>query len=150
MTFDKDTSAGYVVNHMARLFAEALTQRIQPLGLTTGQFPLLLQLWAEEGLTQKQLVERLDVEQATIANTLNRMERDGLVLRKPHPVDGRSQCIHLTRKARALQGPATEAAQSVNDIALRSLSVPDRQAFFETMTEVIKSLQEDLKPLDRS
>lgn len=145
MSFDKSSSAGYVVNHMARLFAEALTRRIQPLGLGTGQFPILLQLWSEEGLTQKQLVERLDLEQATVANTLNRMERDGLIVRKPHPVDGRSQCIHLTRKARALEEPATEAAKTVNRIALKSLSATDEKRFFETMAQVISALQSDLK-----
>lgn len=144
MLLDKDRSAGYIVNHMARLFAAALTERIQPLGLTTGQFPILLQLWREEGLTQKQLVERLDLEQATIANTLTRMERDGLILRKPHPEDGRSQCIHLTRKARSLEEPATRAAQSVNEIALKSLRAEERKIFLETMGAVIRSLQASL------
>lgn len=144
MTLDKDRSAGYIVNHMARLFAAALTERIQPLGLTTGQFPILLQLWREEGLTQKQLVERLDLEQATIANTLTRMERDGLILRKPHPEDGRSQCIHLTRKARSLEEPATKAAQAVNEIALKSLRAEERKVFLETMGTVIRSLQASL------
>ena len=144
MTLDKDRSTGYVVNHMARLFAAALTERIQPLGLTTGQFPILLQLWREDGLTQKKLVERLDLEQATIANTLTRMERDGLILRKPHPEDGRSQCIHLTRKARALEEPATKAAQSVNEIALKSLQAEERKAFLEIMGAVIRSLQASL------
>jgi len=145
MSFDRNSSAGYVVNHMARLFAEALTRRIQPLGLGTGQFPILLQLWSEEGLTQKQLVERLDLEQATVANTLNRMERDGLIVRKPHPVDGRSQCIHLTRKARALEKPATEAAMAVNRIALKTLSASDEKRFFETMAQVIGALRSDLR-----
>lgn len=144
MPFDKDRSAGYVVNHMARLFAAALTERIQPLGLTTGQFPILLELWNQEGLTQKQLVERLDLEQATIANTLTRMERDGLILRKPHPEDGRSQCIRLTRKARSLEEPATRAAQAVNEIALKSLRAEERRLFLETMGAVIRSLQASL------
>jgi DNA-binding MarR family transcriptional regulator len=145
MTFDKDRSAGYVVNHMARLFAAALTERIRPLGLSTGQFPLLLHLWQEEGLTQKQLVERLDVEQATIANTLTRMERDGLIERRPHPQDGRAQCIHLTAKARALEAPATAAAQAVNETALAPLPPVARKAFLRVMGQVIAALQADLK-----
>lgn len=145
MSFDKDQSAGYVVNHMARLFAAALTERIKPLGLSTGQFPILLQLWREEGLTQKQLVERLDLEQATIANTLTRMERDGLIQRKPHPLDGRAQCIHLTPKARALEAPAVEAAQAVNAIALASLPPVAQKAFMRAMGQVIEALQSSLQ-----
>jgi DNA-binding MarR family transcriptional regulator len=145
MSFNKDQSAGYVVNHMARLFAAALTERIKPLGLTTGQFPILLELWREEGLTQKQLVERLDLEQATVANTLIRMERDGLIERKPHPKDGRAQCLYLTPKARALEGPATKAANAVNAIALQSLPPVAQKAFLRAMGQVIEALQADLK-----
>lgn len=146
MDFEKNQSAGYVVNHMARLFAAALTERIRPLGLTTGQFPILLELWGEDGLTQKQLVTRLDLEQATVANTLARMERDGLIERKPHPQDGRAQMIRLTRKAKALREPAIEAAAAVNEVALKPLPPVARKALLRAMGEVVAALKEDLEP----
>ena len=85
MDFDKLNSAGFLVNHVARLFAEGLRLKIAPLGIVPGQFPALLELWEKDGQTQKQLVEKLDIEQATMANTLSRMERDGLIVRKEHP-----------------------------------------------------------------
>ena len=107
MGFDKNQSAGYLINHLARIFAQALAREIKPLGLAPGQFMVLLELWREDGLTQRDLVGRLDVEQATLANTLSRMERDGLVRRVPHPTDGRAQVIRLTERARRLEGPAT-------------------------------------------
>ena len=72
-TFDRARSAGYLANHMARLFAQRLHERIRPLGLAPAQFMTLLALWEEDGLTQRDLFERLDVEQATMANTLARM-----------------------------------------------------------------------------
>ena len=103
MEFSKARSAGYLINHIARIFARGLTERIRPLGLTTGTFPALLELWETDGLTQKQLVERLDIEQATMANTLARMERDGLILRKKDLSDGRVQRIWLTEQARGLR-----------------------------------------------
>ena len=93
MQFFKDQSAGFLANHIARIFARGLSARIRPLGLTTGTFPALLELWETDGLTQKQLVTRLDIEQATMANTLARMERDGLIARKKDATDGRVQRI---------------------------------------------------------
>ncbi len=62
-------SAGYLVNNMARLLAEMLRKRIAPLGVVPGQFPALLALWEKDGLTQKELLAKLDIEQATLANT---------------------------------------------------------------------------------
>jgi DNA-binding MarR family transcriptional regulator len=142
MAFDKTRSAGFLANHMARLFAKGLQQNIKPLGLAPAQFMTLLALWEEDGLTQRELVERLDVEQATMANTLTRMERDRLIERRAHPEDGRSQSIHLTPKAVALRGPATDAARAVNGEALGGLSEEERRTFLDLTRRVIDALKE--------
>lgn len=143
MKFDRWQSAGYLANHMARLFAQGLQARIGPLGLLPGTFPALLLLWEEDGLTQKELVARLGIEQATMANTLARMERDGLVRRKPHPVDGRAQQVWLTRKARALQESATAAAKAQNSVALSRLTEQERDAFIGLMRRIIETMQSE-------
>ena len=72
-------SGAYLASQLAKGFARSLHQRAAGLGFSPGQFPILLELWAEDGLTQKQLLERVDIEQATMANTLSRMVRDGLI-----------------------------------------------------------------------
>lgn len=135
----KTSSAGYLVNHAARLFARRLTAEIRPLGLTTGTFPALLELWAEDGLTQKELAARLDIEQATMANTLARMARDGLVERRRDPDDGRLQRNWLTPRARALQGPAVAAATAVNEAALAALDPAERDRFLTLLRKLIGS-----------
>ena len=141
MTFRKTESAGYLANHMARLFALGLQERIRPLGLAPAQFMTLLELWNEENLTQKDLVQRLDIEQATIANTLNRMQRDGLITRHANPDDRRAQLIRLTEKARALREDATRAAQAQNETALAGFSPGEREAFLAMMTRAIDAMR---------
>jgi DNA-binding MarR family transcriptional regulator len=137
VAFEKNDSAGYLINHLARIFAQALAREIKPLGLAPGQFMVLLELWREDGLTQRDLVARLDVEQATLANTLSRMERDGLVRRVPHPSDGRAQVIRLTPLASRLEGPATRAADAINRRMLAGLPPAERGHFVEIMRRVI-------------
>lgn len=139
MSFAKDQSAGYLANHMARVFAKGLAARIKPLGLTTGTFPALLELWDTDGLTQKQLVDRLDIEQATMANTLARMERDGLVVRKKDTNDGRVQRIWLTDRARALRGLTISAAQDENAVRLAGLTQDEKRQFVALMHKVLKT-----------
>jgi len=140
--FDKARSAGYLTNLLARLFAQRLTEAIRPLGLAPAPFMTLLELWETDGLTQAELVARLAVEQATMAGTLARMERDGLIARQPHPTDRRAQTVHLTDRARALQGPATAAAAAVNARALGSLSEAEREELRALTARVIENLQE--------
>ena len=142
MTF-RNNSAGFLANHMARLFAKGLQHRIRPIGLAPAQFMTLLELWERDGIAQRELTRKLDVEQATMANTLIRMERDGLIERRSHPEDGRSQSIHLTPKAIALREAATAAARAQNEVALAGLSTEERGLFIDLMRRVIASMQAD-------
>lgn len=137
MDFEKKNSAGYLVNHTARLFAAGLQDRIAPLGITIGQFPVLLELWVKDGVTQRELLEKLALEQATLANTLNRMERDGLIIRKKHPADARSQQIWLTAKGQAPRDTAYQAASSQNEQSLAPLSEAEREQFLDFMRRII-------------
>ena len=111
------------------------------MGLAPAQFMTLLELWQEDGLTQKQLVDRLDVEQATMANTLRRMERDGLIERRLHPDDARSQQAWLTPAAVSLRQAATTAAKEQNEAALSDLSEEERRIFVGLMRRVIHTMR---------
>ncbi len=143
MEFKKEDSAGYLINHMARLFARDLQQHIFPLGIVVGQFPILLELWRKDGVSQKELLGKIDVEQATLANTLNRMERDGLVKRTKNPTDARAQLIWLTEKASGIRADAYEAAQTVNAQALTGLSAEEQRQFLDLMRRVISGMRQD-------
>ncbi len=141
MDFDKNSSAGYLANHMARLFAKGLQDRITPIGIVLGQFPILLELWERDGITQKQLVAKLDIEQATIANTLNRMERDKLIRRTAHPNDARAQQIWLTDQAKVMRDPAYKVALLQNEQALSGLTSSEQKQFMKYMEAVIIAMR---------
>ena len=136
----RDESLGYMVNHLARQLARALHDRIAPLGVVPGQFAQLLVLYERDGVTQQELCEIVGIEQPTMANTLGRMERDGLVERRPHPDDRRKQLIYLTDKARGLEGRLTEAAESVNTLATVGLAASERS----TLLRLIATVQANL------
>ncbi len=145
MTFDRKNSAGFLVNHLARLLTQEIQARLSPLDLAVGAFPALLELWEEEGLTQKQLVERLDIEQATMANTLSRMERDGLIRRSRDEVDGRIQRIWLTDRGRALEAPAKAGAVEVNELLRGNLGDSECEQFLADLRTRIEWLKGERK-----
>ncbi len=137
MAFDRMDSATYLASLLAKSFSRALQERGQKLGFAPGQFPVLLELWSEEGITQKQLLDRLDIEQATMANTLARMERDGLILRKKHPTDKRAQQIFLTDKARAMEAEAKAAAIAADQSLFSGFRHFERELMLEYMRMAI-------------
>jgi DNA-binding MarR family transcriptional regulator len=141
--FTRDSSLGYQVNHAARLFAQALHQRIAPLGVVPGQFAQLLALFEADGQTQRELCEQVGIEQPTMANTLQRMERDGLIRREPDPVDRRQARVLLSDRARDLERPLVAAARAVNATATRGLNTQDVAAVLTALTRIIDNLETD-------
>ena len=140
MELRRQDSLGYQVNLLARLFERALREQIAPQGVVPGQFPALLCLYEEDGLTQAELGARVQIEQPTIAKTLQRMERDGLVRRTPDPDDRRRARIHLTPKARALEPALAAAARGINARAVDGLTRDEAEQLMGIVARVIGNL----------
>ncbi|MGB7448635.1 MAG: MarR family winged helix-turn-helix transcriptional regulator [Ornithinimicrobium sp.] len=139
----REDSLGYQVNHVSRLLAHALRERIEPLGVVPGQFAQLLALYETDGLTQGQLCERVEVEQPTMANTLARMERDDLITRVPDPLDRRRSLVRLTPRARDVQTALVAAAREVNTRATQGLTDDEVAALMSSIAAVIANLNTD-------
>ncbi|CZT33725.1 MarR family winged helix-turn-helix transcriptional regulator [Rhizobium sp. 9140] len=137
MAYDRMESATYLASLLARGFSRQLQERGRKLGFAPGQFPVLAELWNEDGLTQRQLIDRLDAEQATIANTLARMERDGLITRRPHPTDRRTRQVFLTDRGRGLRDEAMTAARAADDALFVGFRRFERALMLEYMRMAI-------------
>ena len=142
--FTRKESLGYRLNIAARLINATLLRRIAPHGVGVGPFPVLLALWDTDGQTQADLCRLIAVEQPTMANTLKRMERDGLIRRERDPNDGRRYRLWLTDKAKSLRQPLTEAADEVNELAQRALTPAERETFGALLDKIAETVQAEL------
>ena len=143
MKFERQRSAGYMTNWAARLFARAMDRRLKAIGMSSGQMPVLFALGDGGALPQKRLAELAALEQPTMAATLARMERDGLVERKPNPRDGRSALFSLTPTAMDKAKTVREAVVSINGRALSGLSEEEQAAFMDMMRRIVAALDEE-------
>lgn len=108
--------------------------------MAIGQFPLLLTLWEEDGLTQTEIARRLDIEQPTVANTLQRMQRDGLTRFSPAPHNRRQVLVHLTEKGRALRADLTAEATLINARAAAMLTSGEVATFVRILDKMRTAL----------
>lgn len=141
MTFDRTRSAGYMTNWAARAFARAIDRRLKDLGLSSGYMPVFFALADGTALTQKALAEMAAIEQPTMAATLKRMERDGLVARRPDPADGRSALMVLTPYALEMAADVKKAAAEVNQTALSVLTETERAAYLDMLARIVAALE---------
>jgi MarR family transcriptional regulator, organic hydroperoxide resistance regulator len=90
----------------SRAIIRAYTPLLEPLGLTYPQYIALLSLWEEDGVSVKQLGERLGLDSATLTPLLKRLEAQGIVERRRDTQDERVVRIHVTAAGRALRQKA--------------------------------------------
>lgn len=138
-------SLGYLVNLLARLLAQALRARTAPEGILPGQFPIVLELMGDPVLTQRDLCARVRIEQGTMANTLKRMERDGLIERQTARHDARQAEIQLSGKGRRLAAEAVVHAGEVNRVACLDIDGATERTLRSALIHMIRNLDRDLK-----
>lgn len=141
MALNRATSVGYLTNLAGRLLVRELERHLAPIGLSPGHMPVLLALEDGTAQTQKALAERAGVEQATMTATLTRMERDGLVSRRPNPDDGRSTLVALTPLALGKLPAVAEATGTINALVLEQLTPDERHQFFTLIKRIIAILE---------
>src|SRR5438067_705644 len=142
----RSASMGYQVNLLARLLAQLLSRHVGGYGVAPGQFAQLLALYDEDGQTPAELCAAVGVEPGTMTKTLQRMERDALIERRPDPGDGRRTRIHLTARARRLEPTLKAVVVDLNATVLEGLSPHQRGCFMGALGRVIANT--DAQPHD--
>jgi DNA-binding MarR family transcriptional regulator len=85
-----------------------------------------------------------------MANTLQRMQRDGLVDCVPDRADRRRMRVRLTERARTLEADLAAAARAVNAAATQGLSDEEVADFMRITATVIQNLEGDIGGNDLS
>lgn len=118
--------------------------RLAPHGVTPGQYGILKCLWDENGLTVKQIAERMYLDSSTITGLLDRMEQKGLIKRGPDPTDRRALSVVLTAEGQRLEGPVSEAIARANQEVLKDVGDEEAQKLMQLLFDVAAGVRQVL------
>jgi DNA-binding MarR family transcriptional regulator len=86
---------------------------LEPLGLTYPQYLVLLVLWEQDGLTVKEIGQRLHLDSGTLTPVLKRLQAMGYVQRSRDLPDERQVRVTLTERGRAIREQAAVGRQEL-------------------------------------
>jgi DNA-binding MarR family transcriptional regulator len=138
-----DDRMAHLIRDASRATIRALQIRLEAHGVAMGHWPFLRILWETEGLTQKELSDRVGVMTPTTFAAVKGMEEAGYIVRKKLPENNKNNYIYLTPKGRALKKVLTPLAIKVNDVALKGLPRNVVAAMRRGLLTVIENLAED-------
>ncbi len=117
-----DESLGFLIAEAERASKRVLFARIGEHGIRRGGWFVLRTLWEYEGITHRELAQRLGLMETSVLEMVRALEADGLVTRTRDEIDRRKVRIHLTEQGRAIEPLLMQVAQTVNDLMVQDLS----------------------------
>jgi DNA-binding MarR family transcriptional regulator len=102
----RDCCLCFHMQRAARSLARRFDQALRPLGLTNGQFSLLMSLNRPEPAPLGPVALLLAMDRTTLTAALKPLERRGLVKVTPDPSDRRGRRVRLTLKGTRLLASA--------------------------------------------
>jgi DNA-binding MarR family transcriptional regulator len=125
----------------SRLLRNYIDHRAKSRGTTRAQWIVLFRLRQQEGLSQVDLAEVLELQPISLVRLLDRLVEYGLLQRRPDPKDRRTNRLFLTRAGRQLVGDLDSLRDAIATDVLQD--IPD--AAIATSLETLQDIKEKIK-----
>lgn len=92
----------------SRLVTQGYRPYLDKLGITYPQYIVLMVLWENDNRPVNEIAKKLVLETNTVTPLIQRMEKEGIVVRTKGMVDSRQTIVSLTKKGKAMEKEAAE------------------------------------------
>jgi DNA-binding MarR family transcriptional regulator len=134
-----DYPVSFAIFALARSHRAKAASMLADIGLFPGQEILLMQLAEKDGKPQKSLCESIGLDHSTVAKSVARLERDGLIERRKCPEDGRISQVHLTSKGREMTDAITKVWAELERQTIKDLSAAEQQVLMTAAKKIVVS-----------
>lgn len=123
-----------------QIIQSAVDTALKPHGLTFARYEALVLLTFARSarLPMRVMGERLQLHPTSVTNIVDRLEKDGLVKRVPHPTDRRTTLVEITDDGRARREAATTAVTEI-DFGMRGLTTKQTAQLTDLLTRIRKA-----------
>lgn len=138
---DKSQRIGLNFQHIARLRNRFFDKLMMPHNLTAAQVRVVNLLLRRPGISQVELARILGIGTVAVSAQIDRMERDGWVVRKPDLKDRRSNRVWLTPAGAAKEEALIAGFAELNDVAFAGFT----DAEIDLLVEMLRRTRANLE-----
>jgi len=137
---DFSRNFGIILHDVARLLRLSYDRRMKALGLTRSQWWVLTHLYRNDGVTQSELAQTLEIDKPSLGRLLDRMESSGWVTREEDAKDRRAKRVLLTQEVGPAMKTMRAAAAETRKEALIGISEIEQEQFVDTLLKLKANL----------
>ncbi len=101
-----------------------------------GQMMFLLQLYKQDGISQEELSEMLNIDKGTTARAVKKLEEEGFLTREKDEFDKRAYKIYLTDKSKEKEDDVCNVLQEWENILTENITEEEK----DTLINILKKI----------
>ncbi|HZN85059.1 MAG TPA: MarR family transcriptional regulator [Mycobacterium sp.] len=121
----------FLLSQLGIYLAEDFVHRLEPFGVEPRAYAVMKALSEDDGRSQRELSTQLGIHRNVMVTVVDKLEREGLVKRMPHPADRRAFAVTLTDKARELLPKLDAEGRTQEDEITALLTDDERKAVLQ-------------------
>ena len=139
--YNFDNSIGYKVYRTSRAFQKAFDLELRDkVGLTFNQWRVINILASFNGITQKEIADKLELEAPSLIPMIDKLQSLELVERRSDPKDRRINRVYLTKKAESLYDSMHECGLSIIKSATKWIDQDQLNIVTKSLDVIIHNL----------
>jgi MarR family transcriptional regulator, transcriptional regulator for hemolysin len=140
--YDYQDSIGYIVRSTAKVLESAFDQQLRKKADITGAQSRVIAALAlvKDGMTQKEIANRIGIEAPTIVPVIDKLEEQGIVIRRPDHNDRRNNLIFLTGESEAKWELIIECAIELEKASRQGLSQEELEITKRTLCKIAQNV----------
>jgi DNA-binding MarR family transcriptional regulator len=127
---------GYNARRAALAVIEVFLERMAPYELKPVDFSVMSLITHNPGITSRQLCTALGILPPNLVGMVNALEKRELIVRHPHPRDGRAMGLHLTPAGEKLMRDAEKTAAALEAEVSGRLSAAELKTLIALLKKV--------------
>jgi DNA-binding MarR family transcriptional regulator len=139
MRFERTNSIR--INYISRMMRTRFDLRARTLGLTRAQWQTIAAIRRNEGATQREVAQKLEVGSVTVGRIVERLEQAGWIERRPDKTDRRAYRLYMSPKATPMLERLTALGADEEGKALAGISEEERATLATLLDRIIANLE---------
>lgn len=134
--FKLENCVSYIATNASKDLAEGFERKLKKQGISRVQWTALYYIGANESVNQKQLSQLMRIKESSTTRLIDRMSKEGYIVRQNNESNRRIVEIVLTQKGKQLREQSLHLGQEYSDYISSDISSEDMDTFIMVLEKM--------------
>lgn len=138
----------YLICHVGMLWRRLLGTKIKTLGISTTDKRVLFSIGRHPGLTQIEIANHLELEPQNLIRSLDKLESQGWIEKRPRSEDRRVKCLFITPSAKKIIAEIKAMGHAIKPQILAGIDEKKMQILIQQLSLIRENLFKELEAVE--